>query len=75
MSDEFVGEPLSGLPQRPPAGETILWQGAPQWRATALRTFHVRKVALYFAALFAWGVLDACSMAARRALRWPVPPR
>ena len=59
MSDEFVGEPLNGLPQRPPAGETILWQGAPQWRATALRTFHVRKVALYFAALFAWGVLDA----------------
>lgn len=59
MSDEFDGEPINGLPQRPPAGETILWQGAPQWRATALRTFHVRKVAMYFVALFAWGVLDA----------------
>ena len=38
MSDEFVGEPLNGLPQRPPAGETILWQGAPQWRADARGT-------------------------------------
>ncbi|MCU0758335.1 MAG: PH domain-containing protein [Steroidobacteraceae bacterium] len=59
MSDDFDGEPIHGLPQRPPAGERILWQGAPQWRATALRTFHVRKVAAYFAVLFAWGVLDA----------------
>ena len=58
MSEELAGEPIPGLPQRPPAGEKILWQGAPQWRATALRTFHVRKVAVYFVALFAWGVLD-----------------
>jgi hypothetical protein len=59
MSDDFDGEPIPGLPQRPPSGERILWQGAPQWQATALRTFHVRKVAAYFAVLFAWGVLDA----------------
>jgi hypothetical protein len=59
MSDDFDGEPVPGLPQRPPSGEKILWQGAPQWRATALRTFHVRKVAVYFVALLVWGVLDA----------------
>jgi len=59
MSDDFDGEPIPGLPQRPPAGERILWQGSPAWRPTALRTFHVGKVAIYFAALLAWGVLDA----------------
>ena len=42
-----VGEPL-------PAGERILWQGAPEWRVLARRAFHVRKVALYFGALLVW---------------------
>jgi Bacterial PH domain len=46
-------EPQLGLPERLPAGENILWQGAPDFRALALRVFHVRKVALYFAALLA----------------------
>ena len=59
MSDDFDGEPIPGLPQRPPAGERILWQGSPDWRATAIRTFHVGWVAVYFAALLAWGVVDA----------------
>jgi len=59
MSDDFDGEPIPGLPQRLPAGERILWQGSPDWRATALRTFHVGWVAIYFAALLAWGVIDA----------------
>ena len=59
MSDDFDGEPIPGLPQRPPAGERILWQGSPDWRATALRTFNLGWVAIYFAALLAWGVVDA----------------
>ena len=59
MSEDFDGEPIPGLPQRPPAGERILWQGSPDWRATAMRTFHVGWVAVYFAALLAWGVVDA----------------
>jgi hypothetical protein len=46
-------EPQLGLPERLPAGENILWQGSPDFRALALRVFHVRKVALYFAALLA----------------------
>lgn len=58
MSEDFDGEPIPGLPQRPPAGEKILWQGSPDLRATLLRTFHVRKVAVYFALLGAWAVLD-----------------
>jgi hypothetical protein len=59
MSDDFDGEPIPGLPQRPPAGERILWQGSPDWRATALRTFHVGWVAGYFAALLGWGIVAA----------------
>jgi hypothetical protein len=46
-------EPQLGLPERLPAGENILWQGSPDFRTLALRVFHVRKVALYFAALLA----------------------
>ncbi len=47
-------EPVAGLPERLPAGEKVLWQGAPDWRALARRAFHVRKVAAYFALLLAW---------------------
>jgi len=42
--------PLRGLP----AGERILWQGRPLWHGLALRAFHVRKVAIYFALLAIW---------------------
>lgn len=49
--DDFDFEPIRGLPQLLPAGETLLWQGSPDWRAHAVHVFHVRKMALYFAAL------------------------
>ena len=35
-----------------PEGEHLLWQGRPKARALALRVFHVRLVAVYFALLF-----------------------
>lgn len=41
----------NGLPGALPPGETILWQGAPNWRALARDAFHVRGVAIYFALL------------------------
>jgi hypothetical protein len=47
-------EPALDLPERLPATERLLWQGAPDWRALALRAFHVRKLALYFGALIVW---------------------
>jgi hypothetical protein len=47
-------EPVRGLPERLPPGETVLWQGAPNWRALARRAFHADKVAAYFALLLAW---------------------
>lgn len=52
--DDFQTEPVPGLPERPPEGERILWQGAPAWRALAWRAFGVRWVLLYFAAIALW---------------------
>lgn len=46
---EFEAAP--GLPESLPAGEAILWQGAPDWRVLAIEVFHVRKLAIYFAAM------------------------
>jgi len=53
MSD-FDFEPIRGLPQSLPAGERILWQGAPDWRALATGALHLRKLCVYFGVLVAW---------------------
>jgi hypothetical protein len=45
---EHEFEPQYGLPERLPAGETLLWQGAPDWTLLARRAFHTHKLALYF---------------------------
>lgn len=41
------------LPEALPAGERILWQGAPDWRALYRTAFHSRKLAVYFALVIA----------------------
>ncbi|MGD9834625.1 MAG: photosynthetic complex putative assembly protein PuhB [Piscinibacter sp.] len=46
---EHEDEPVYGLPEVPPAGEHVVWQGSPDWKALAIRAFHVRKLAIYFA--------------------------
>ncbi|MFC0389436.1 photosynthetic complex putative assembly protein PuhB [Muricoccus vinaceus] len=51
---EHEGEPIPGLPEALPPGETILWQGAPDWRLLARRAFHLRGLAAYFAVLAAF---------------------
>jgi hypothetical protein len=51
---EHDGEPVPGLPGALPAGEAILWQGAPDWRGLSRRALHVRGIAFYFAILAAW---------------------
>lgn len=53
---EHESEPVRGLPERLPAGERLLWQGSPDWKALARRAFHVRKIALYCGILLAWRV-------------------
>jgi hypothetical protein len=48
---EFEAAP--GLPEPLPRGERLLWQGSPDWVQLALHAFHLRKLALYFAAMLA----------------------
>jgi Bacterial PH domain len=54
--NEFEYEPIPGLPAHLPAGEQLLWQGSPEWRAVARRVLHVRGVSYYFAAILVWRV-------------------
>ncbi|MDJ0738580.1 MAG: photosynthetic complex putative assembly protein PuhB [Gammaproteobacteria bacterium] len=51
--NEHESEPVRGLPEYLPQGERIVWQGEPEWRQLALRVFHLRKIAFYFAVLAA----------------------
>ena len=50
---EHEYEPQRGLPEVLPAGETLIWQGSPDWRALARGAFHLRKLAVYFALMLA----------------------
>lgn len=50
---EHEFEPQFGLPEPLPKAERILWQGSPEWRVVALRVFHARKLAWYFALILA----------------------
>ncbi len=51
--DEHDFEPEHGLPEPLPAGEHLLWQGSPDWRALAVRSFHVRQLTVYFGVILA----------------------
>jgi hypothetical protein len=55
--DDFDFEPIRGLPAALPAGERLLWQGTPNWKALAIRAYHVRKVAIYFLLIAAWRIV------------------
>ena len=56
---EYDHEPVRGLPGELPPGETLLWQGSPEWRRLARDAYHVRLVAIYFGVLLAWAVIDS----------------
>lgn len=49
---EYEFEPVRGLPGELPTGETILWQGSPEWRGFAVSGLRIRWIAGYFAVLF-----------------------
>jgi hypothetical protein len=57
--DDFAFEPIPGVPSALPAGERILWQGAPHWRAIARGSMFTRPVAIYFAAMMLWRGADS----------------
>ncbi len=50
---EHEWEAAPGLPAPLPGGETVLWQGSPDWRQLALHAFHVRKIGIYFGLMLA----------------------
>ena len=52
--DDFDQEVMPGLPERPPQGEEILWQGRPATWALAKASLSLLWVAGYFALLTLW---------------------
>ena len=76
--DDFEFEPVRGLPAHLPAGEKMLWQGAPRWQDLAVHAFHARKVLIYFLLLAAGqGVVRLVSGStaadATRPFLWLIP--
>jgi hypothetical protein len=54
--DDIQVEAVNGLPEKPPAGERILWQGRPATWALARDSLAMYWVAGYFALLATWRV-------------------
>ena len=50
---EYEDEPVEGLPDFLPEGETMVWQGRPTVAAMARRMFFIPHLALYFGLLIA----------------------
>ena len=57
-SAEHEFEAALGLPEPLPAGETILWQGAPNWVAMAKHVFRLQWLAVYFAVIVVLQVIS-----------------
>ena len=66
-SPEHEFEAQLGLPEKLPKGESILWQGSPDFKAVALRVFHMRALVIYFGILLAYrlfsGIYDGDAFA------------
>lgn len=52
--DDFATEPVRGLPETPPEGERILWQGRPHWWWLSWESLSLPYVAGYFVLLAGW---------------------
>ncbi len=59
--DDYEVDAAPGIPHPLPKGEQVLWQGSPEWSSLAIRAFHVRKIAVYFAVLMAWRLISSRS--------------
>lgn len=59
MHDDFGIEPVRGLPERPPEGEEILWQGRPDIWALTKSALSFWWVMGYFAFLALWRFVAA----------------
>lgn len=54
--DDFAFEPIPGLPEVPPHGERILWQGAPDPLRFAVEVMRLKLVAAVVVGLAGWRV-------------------
>lgn len=54
--DDFAFEEVTGLPERPPEGEEILWQGRPATWALARASLMLNWIAAYFLLLLIWRI-------------------
>jgi hypothetical protein len=52
--DDFAFEPIPGLPEHLPTGETLLWQGSPEPVAFVIEVMRLRFVAALVAGLVVW---------------------
>ena len=52
--DDFAFEAMPGLPERPPLGEDILWQGKPAAYALARDAYGLHWIAGYFVVIVLW---------------------
>lgn len=72
--DDFAVEPVRGLPERPPEGELILWQGRPSAYALARDALNMNWVAGYFVLLAVWRVgVSSADMPFAQALPLAIP--
>jgi len=60
--DDFAFEPIRGLPERPPEGEVILWQGQPNWLRLTVDSLNVWWVLGYFIFLFVWRFISVSDL-------------
>jgi Bacterial PH domain len=52
--EQFKNLQFKELPAPLPVGERVIWQGKPSFAGLALRSFHIREVAIYFGLLLVW---------------------
>lgn len=72
--DDFAEEPVPGLPETPPKGEIILWQGRPDTWELARQALKLNWIAGYFVVLIVWRVIASTSfMAFGPALATAIP--
>ncbi|MET4101638.1 hypothetical protein ABIE58_001061 [Roseovarius sp. MBR-78] len=72
--DDFASEPVRGLPETPPEGEQILWQGRPHGFWLSWDSLSLPWVAGYFAILTIWrfvSVIDQVPLMQAVALSLP----
>ncbi|ETX14989.1 photosynthetic complex assembly protein [Roseivivax halodurans JCM 10272] len=65
--DDFAVEPIKGLPELPPEGEQILWQGRPDAWALSWQALSLPWVAGYFALLAIWRFVSLMDLVPLRA--------